>query len=77
MANTTTPPAPRLNAARLVALRLERGLLQRDLAKRAGISVSMLCDMERGRRTGSPATRKALADALRVDVMDLHEGGTQ
>lgn len=45
-----------------------RGLTQAALAKAAGIGKLYLSQIETGRRTGSLATLRALAKALRVDL---------
>lgn len=64
-------PAERLST-KLRRLRLSAGLTQHEAARRAGISVGMLRDLEQGRTT---APRKsslvALAAALGVDPADL------
>ena len=60
-----------LDPARVVARRFELGLLQKEVAKRAGISPVFLADIEHGRRHGSPATRLAIARALRIPLRDL------
>lgn len=57
-------------------LREYRGSTQKDLAAAAGINAMYLSQIERGERTGSMATLKALAKALRVD-MDLLLGGEE
>ncbi len=50
------------------ALREHRRLTQAALAKSAGIGKVYLSQIETGRRTGSLATLRALAKALRVDL---------
>lgn len=60
-----------LDPARVIARRVELGLLQKEVAKRAGISPQMMADIENGRRRGLPPTRAAIAKALRVPLKDL------
>ena len=51
--------------------REERGLSQRELATAAGVSPSMLNEIEKGRQTPSLATARAIAATLRVSLDDL------
>lgn len=51
--------------------REERGLTQRALAKAAGISPSMLNEVEKGKRAPSLPTARALAEVLGVGLDDL------
>ncbi len=51
--------------------REERGLTQRALAEAAGISPSMLNEVEKGKRAPSLPTAKALTEALGVGLDDL------
>ena len=51
--------------------REERGLTQRALAERANLSPSMLNEIERGKRSPSLATARAIATALRLGLDDL------
>lgn len=60
-----------LDPERVVRRRVELGLLQKEVAKRAGISPQMMADIEGGRRRGLPPTRAAIAKALRVPLKDL------
>lgn len=63
-----------LDGESLVTLwREERGLSQRDLATRAGISPAMLNEIERGRKSPSLSVAKALATALSVGLDSLFE----
>jgi len=48
--------------------REHRGLSIRKLAEAAGISAGYLSDIETGKRTGTTATIKALAEVLAVDL---------
>lgn len=47
------------------------GLLQKEVANRAGISPQYLADIEAGRRHGSPPVRVSIAKALRCPLTDL------
>jgi DNA-binding XRE family transcriptional regulator len=51
--------------------REHRGLSLHALAEQAGISPSLLSEIETGEKDGSVRTLAALARALRVDVDDL------
>lgn len=55
----------------LTAWREHRGLTQRALADKAGISTGMMNDIEKGRRTPSLPTARGLAKVLGVDIDDL------
>ncbi len=48
-----------------------RGLSQTELARRSGVNRTQIADIEAGRKTGSVATLKKLADALGVAIDDL------
>jgi DNA-binding XRE family transcriptional regulator len=65
--------ARRLAAGELPARiwREYRGLTLHGLAEQAGISPSLLSEIETGKKDGSVRTLAALAKALRVDVDDL------
>ena len=43
----------------------------RDLARESGVATATVHELERLKRTAKPATRQALARALRVRVRDL------
>lgn len=62
-----------LDTARIIARRLELGLLQKEVAARAGISAQHMADIESGRRYGSPPVRLAIAKALRTPLAELQE----
>ncbi|MFL5003184.1 MAG: helix-turn-helix domain-containing protein [Xanthobacteraceae bacterium] len=49
-------------------LREWRDMTQMDLSSKAGISQSHISDIESGRRTGTPATLRRIADALKVPL---------
>lgn len=63
-----------LDPSKIVHRRVELGLLQKELAARAGISPQHLADIESGRRYGSPPVRLALAKALRIAFSELVKG---
>ncbi len=46
-----------------------RGLTQKQLADKIGIQRGYLAEIERGRKSGSVKTLKALAEALNVDLI--------
>ena len=50
-----------------------RGLTQTALAEKAGVSRVTVAEIETGRKQGSVATLRALADALEVSMDDLTE----
>jgi transcriptional regulator with XRE-family HTH domain len=60
-----------LAPSKVIARRLELGLLQREVAARAGISPQHMADIEAGRRNGSPPVRLAIAKALRTTLSEL------
>src|SRR5215208_5037070 len=67
-------PAIRGGGFRLPALkhwRLRRELSQRDLARRADLTVDYLSKIETGRRGCNPSIAQHLADLLKVDLLDL------
>ncbi|MGK5496421.1 helix-turn-helix domain-containing protein [Streptomyces sp. URMC 125] len=68
MSAEITTPGP---GANVKVLRLERGWLQDYLAKRAGMSKSMLGKIERGERPLSQSAGAALANALGVTLDEL------
>jgi DNA-binding XRE family transcriptional regulator len=55
----------------LIIFREHRGLSQRALAKAVGMTPAQLSEIETGKKTGSVATLRRLADALGVTVDDL------
>lgn len=73
-----TAPAPSkkaltLNPHALTAWREERGLTKTELAGAAQIGLGYLCDLEKGRRPGSPQVIRRIADTLKVNVLVLVE----
>lgn len=61
----------RINPTALTAWREERGLRKTDLAGACHISLGYLCDLESGRKPGSPQVIRKLADHLAVNVRVL------
>lgn len=49
-----------------------RGLSSKDLAAAAGLSTAYLSEIETGKKDGSVAALKAIADALKIDLDDLY-----
>ena len=64
-----------LDGKRLRRLRLERGLSQRELAEKAGMSQSTIVLLERRGRSERfhPSTVRKLSGALGIDVAELLE----
>ncbi|MGH3823601.1 MAG: helix-turn-helix domain-containing protein, partial [Pseudonocardiaceae bacterium] len=58
--------------ARVAELRKARGITQTALARRAGISVSLLSKIEIGDRALTPAIAVALARALQISLSALN-----
>src|SRR5262245_32404977 len=63
--------------ARIKELRAERALQQRQLAEKAGLTPSMVSQIESGRLTPSLPTLGKLAGALGVPIGSLFEPGRQ
>jgi len=57
--------------APLAVWREHRQLAQAELARQSGVNRVQIIDIETGRKTGSVATLKKLATALRIDLDDL------
>ncbi len=57
--------------AHIRMLRLERGLSQEEVAHRAGVHVTYLSGIERGRRNPSLMNLRRIAGALGVAVAEL------
>jgi transcriptional regulator with XRE-family HTH domain len=55
----------------VAAIRVLAGFSQAALARECGISVQYMSDIERGRRRGSPAVAKRIAQALGVPVRSI------
>ncbi len=51
--------------------RIKEGIKQQDLAEWAGITASMLSQIERGKKPLSPQISWAIAEALQCSVYDL------
>jgi transcriptional regulator with XRE-family HTH domain len=61
----------RINGPVLTRLRYEHGITQTELAAATGIDRSSICRLESGRRPGTPAQIKKLAEVLGVTVTEL------
>ena len=51
--------------------RIKEGIKQQDLAELAGITASLLSQIERGKKPLTPQTGCAIAQVLRCSVYDL------
>lgn len=60
--------AVRINPTAVRAIRVKDGQSQVGLARAVGITKAAMHDIESGRRTASPAVRKAIAAALNVPI---------
>lgn len=58
---------------RIKELRESKGINQKELSEKAGISRPFLCDLEKNRRGAKPETYQRIADALEVTVSDLRQ----
>lgn len=56
---------------RLRAIRQAKGLTQKELADKLGMSYTYLCNLENGKVNVSLTTLRRLAKALKVRVLDL------
>jgi transcriptional regulator with XRE-family HTH domain len=74
MAKLGTAAPAKLALPRLRALRVARGLTQRMLAARAGMSISTVSRFELGLWLAEPKHVMKLAAALGVDPVELVEG---
>lgn len=61
-------------ASRLAAARMEAGLSQADLAKKAGVSAGAIGNIESGTRHGTARVIQAIAGALDVNTHWLVDG---
>jgi transcriptional regulator with XRE-family HTH domain len=70
---TESPTSPSVLATgeKIILLRQKKNLSQTQLAEKAGISTTYLCQIERGHVIPSLDTLKALAEALGVSPQDL------
>ncbi len=64
--------SPGNGGSRVAQLRKERDLTQPALARRAGVSLSLLSKIEVGDRTLTPAVAAAIARALRISLSALY-----
>jgi transcriptional regulator with XRE-family HTH domain len=71
----TPPQDPPQVGARLAALRQRRGQSLDELSRQAGVSKSMLSQIERNQANPTVAVVWRLAAALGVTVADLLDGG--
>lgn len=53
--------------------RLNMNMTQTELSKRVGVSLPMICQIERGTKTLSLGLAKAIADELQCELKDLVE----
>jgi transcriptional regulator with XRE-family HTH domain len=60
-----------IDAERLRALRGERMLSQRELARTVGTSQAVISELELGKRRAQPRTMRKLAEALGVEPREL------
>lgn len=60
-----------LFSSNLKELRVQANLSQMKLAEKADLSVGYICDLESGRRWGTPETFSKLAFALEVNPFEL------
>ncbi|WP_370587122.1 helix-turn-helix domain-containing protein [Undibacterium sp. LX40W] len=70
-ASSATPAAPPEVGATLQRLRLERGLTLEDLSRTAGVSKSMLSQIEREKANPTIAVAWRLANALGIGMAEL------
>lgn len=69
---TSGPAQPEQHEIRLARWRKVRGLTQRDLAKKAGVALTTINEIETGKRTPRPATLRQIAGALQLQDWELH-----
>jgi transcriptional regulator with XRE-family HTH domain len=60
-----------VDGMRLLRLREERALSQRDLSARAGVAPDTIGQIEREERNAQPRTIRKLAEALGVEPIEL------
>jgi transcriptional regulator with XRE-family HTH domain len=58
----------RANGEVIAAIREARGMSVGTFANRIGVSYSYLCNIEAGRKPGSPEVLRRIADALQVSL---------
>ena len=63
-------------ANRIKALRLEKEMTQKELARLAGVTSPFMHDLENGNRNAKPATMRRIAAALGCTVEALKGGQT-
>jgi transcriptional regulator with XRE-family HTH domain len=69
----SAPADPAALGLQIRELRLGKGIALRELAKRAGVSASLLSQIERGKGAPSVKTLYALVDALEVPIAQVFE----
>lgn len=62
-----------LKTRRLIELRIRRGLSQRSLARRLGISSGYMSQLETGQRNPSPRMAKNICELLNVEFDELFD----
>lgn len=77
MKKSATPTAPPEVGATLQKLRLQRGLTLDDLSRAAGVSKSMLSQIEREKANPTIAVAWRLANALGVGIEELLSSATR
>lgn len=55
------------------ALRVERGMTQKELAEQVNVDQSMICQIERGTKMPTVPLAKQIADALGCNIQDFLE----
>lgn len=77
MKKTLTPSSPPEVGATLQKIRLKRGLTLEDLSRAAGVSKSMLSQIEREKANPTIAVAWRLANALGIGIEELLAANTQ
>ena len=57
---------------RLKEVRLARGIMQTEIAGRAGLSNAFVSDLEKNRRTAKPETWARIAEAIGCTVEEIN-----
>lgn len=71
LSESTAQPSVPVHPMKLARVRLSRGESQKSLARKAGVSASMVAAIEQGRRVPRRLVAEALASALGVDTDTL------
>lgn len=56
---------------RIKAIRLEKEIMQKELAQAVGVSSAFMHDLENGNRNAKPSTMRKIAEALGCTVEEL------